>query len=84
MPGKSIYSCRNSVMIPMWRKVAKSGEGGRESPGFEGRSMFYDSSSHTMDAKNRVFVPKRFQQVLGRDPEGNMVAFLTRGLGLAF
>ena len=42
--------------------------------------MFYDSSTHTMDAKNRVFVPKRFQQVLGRDPEGNMVAFLTRGL----
>jgi len=42
--------------------------------------MFYDSSTHTMDAKNRVFVPKRFQQVLGRDAEGNMVAFLTRGL----
>jgi transcriptional regulator MraZ len=42
--------------------------------------MFYDSSTHTMDAKNRVFVPKRFQQALGRDPEGNMVAFLTRGL----
>ena len=41
--------------------------------------MFYDSSTHTMDAKNRVFVPKRFQQVLGRDAEGNMIAFLTRG-----
>lgn len=42
--------------------------------------MFYDASTHTMDAKNRVFVPKRFQQALGRDAEGNMVAFLTRGL----
>ncbi|MCB9914253.1 MAG: division/cell wall cluster transcriptional repressor MraZ [Planctomycetes bacterium] len=42
--------------------------------------MFYDSSTHTLDAKNRVFVPKRFQQALGRDADGNMVAFLTRGL----
>jgi len=43
-------------------------------------AQFFDSSVHTMDSKNRVFVPKRFQQVLGRDPEGNMVAILTRGL----
>jgi MraZ protein len=43
-------------------------------------ALFYDSSAHTMDSKNRVFVPKRFQQVLGRDAEGVMVAFLTRGL----
>lgn len=41
--------------------------------------MFYDSSYHAMDAKGRVFVPKRFQQELGRDAEGNMVAFLTLG-----
>ncbi len=42
--------------------------------------MFFDSSPHTMDAKNRVFVPKRFQKALGRDEDGNVVAFLTRGL----
>ena len=42
--------------------------------------MFFDSSTHSMDAKNRVFVPKRFQQALGRDADGNVVAFLTRGL----
>ena len=41
--------------------------------------MFYDSSRHTVDAKNRVFVPKRFQQALGRDPEGHVIAFLTLG-----
>ena len=39
--------------------------------------MFYDSSRHTVDAKNRVFVPKRFQQALGLDPEGHVIAFLT-------
>ncbi len=43
-------------------------------------ALFYDSSAHTMDSKNRVFIPKRFQQVLGRDSEGTMVAILTRGL----
>lgn len=42
--------------------------------------MFYGDSFHSMDAKHRVFVPKRFQQALGRDAEGNMVAFLTLGL----
>jgi len=41
--------------------------------------MFYDTSSHTIDSKNRVFVPKRFQQALGRDADGNVIAFVTLG-----
>lgn len=41
--------------------------------------MFCDSSYHSLDPKNRVFVPKRFQEELGRDAEGNMVAYLTPG-----
>jgi MraZ protein len=42
--------------------------------------VFFDSSHHTLDAKGRVFVPKRFQQALARDEEGNLTAFLTLGL----
>lgn len=41
--------------------------------------MFSGDSTHTLDPKNRVFVPKRFQDQLGRDPEGQQVAILTRG-----
>jgi MraZ protein len=41
--------------------------------------MFCESSYHTMDAKNRVFVPKRFQQELSRDADGSVVVFLTLG-----
>ena len=41
--------------------------------------MFSGDSIHTLDPKNRVFVPKRFQEQLGRDPEGLQVAVLTRG-----
>jgi MraZ protein len=41
--------------------------------------MFCDTSYHTMDAKHRVFVPKRFQQELSRDADGNVQAFLTLG-----
>ena len=41
---------------------------------------FLDSSSHTLDAKNRVFLPKRFQAVLESDPFGNLGAVVTRGL----
>ena len=41
--------------------------------------MFSGDSTHTLDPKNRVFVPKRFQEHLGRDGEGHQVAVLTRG-----
>lgn len=42
--------------------------------------MFCGDSRHTVDAKNRVFIPKRFQQDLPLDADGNRVAILTRGL----
>lgn len=42
--------------------------------------MFCGDSRHTVDPKSRVFVPKRFQQDLPLDPEGNRNAILTRGL----
>ncbi len=41
--------------------------------------MFSGESIHTLDPKNRVFVPKRFQDVLGRDGQGQRLAILTRG-----
>jgi len=41
--------------------------------------VFSGDSIHTLDPKNRVFVPKRFQELLERDPEGHQVAILTRG-----
>jgi MraZ protein len=42
--------------------------------------MFCGDSHHSVDAKNRVFVPKRFQQDLPLDENGNRFAILTRGL----
>ncbi len=41
--------------------------------------MFFGESSHSLDSKHRVFVPKRFQDALGRDAEGNLTAVLARG-----
>ena len=41
--------------------------------------MFTGESSHTLDVKHRVFVPKRFQDTLGRDEQGRLTAILTRG-----
>ena len=41
--------------------------------------MFSGESVHTLDPKNRVFVPKRFQEALGRDAEGQQMVILTRG-----
>ena len=41
--------------------------------------MFLGESDHTLDAKNRVFVPKRFQEHLDRDEKGSLRAVLTRG-----
>jgi MraZ protein len=42
-------------------------------------TVFDGDSIHTLDPKNRVFVPKRFQDELGREPDGQQVAILTRG-----
>jgi MraZ protein len=42
-------------------------------------AVFTGDSIHTLDPKNRVFVPKRFQEQLGRGPDGLQVAVLTRG-----
>jgi MraZ protein len=42
-------------------------------------AVFTGDSIHTLDPKNRVFVPKRFQDLLGRDQQGQHVAVLTRG-----
>ena len=42
--------------------------------------MFCGDSRHTVDAKHRVFLPKRFQQELSLDAEGNRAAVLTRGM----
>ena len=42
--------------------------------------MFCGDSRHAVDAKHRVFLPKRFQQDLPLDSEGNRSAVLTRGL----
>jgi MraZ protein len=42
-------------------------------------AVFTGDSTHTLDPKNRVFVPKRFQEQLGRNAAGLQVAVLTRG-----
>lgn len=41
--------------------------------------MFFDSSEHPLDAKSRVFLPKRFQSALGRDESGHLEVMLTPG-----
>lgn len=41
--------------------------------------MWLGESTHTLDNKNRVFLPKRFQDGLERSAEGNLSAILTRG-----
>jgi MraZ protein len=41
--------------------------------------VFSGESLHTLDPKNRVFVPKRFQDLLERNEEGQRVVILTRG-----
>jgi MraZ protein len=41
--------------------------------------MWIGESTHTLDAKHRVFLPVRFQTGLGRDAEGNLTAILSRG-----
>lgn len=41
--------------------------------------MFIGNSTHTLDAKHRVFVPKRFQAQLSHNGENHLVAVLARG-----
>ncbi|HED65225.1 MAG TPA: division/cell wall cluster transcriptional repressor MraZ [Planctomycetes bacterium] len=41
--------------------------------------MFSGKSKHGLDDKNRVCIPKRFQNELGRNAEGHMEVILTRG-----
>lgn len=41
--------------------------------------MFYGESTHSLDAKHRVFIPKRFQDALTRDEAGDFSVVLTRG-----
>jgi MraZ protein len=41
--------------------------------------LFFGESSHSLDDKGRVFVPKRFLEELSRGPDGALVAYLTRG-----
>jgi MraZ protein len=40
---------------------------------------FTGESIHKLDAKNRVFVPKRFQSLLSADGNGDTCCVLTRG-----
>jgi len=41
--------------------------------------VFWGESQHTLDAKKRVFVPKRFQKTLVRNEDGHLGVVLTRG-----
>ena len=41
--------------------------------------MLYGEHLHSLDTKNRVVVPKKFQEQLTRDDGGAMVAYLTAG-----
>jgi len=41
--------------------------------------VFFGESNHTLDAKHRVFLPKRFHGALGRDDQGHLSVIVTRG-----
>ncbi|MFT5287971.1 MAG: MraZ protein [Planctomycetota bacterium] len=43
------------------------------------KQSFLGESTHSVDPKHRVFVPKRFQNTLTPDDDGNRVVFLTPG-----
>ena len=46
----------------------------------ESRTPFWlGESSHTLDEKSRVFIPRRFQAGFDRDADGRTVVFVTRG-----
>jgi len=42
-------------------------------------ALFFNSTPHVMDAKKRLFVPKRFQKALTRDEDGALFGVLSRG-----
>src|SRR4051812_31691472 len=66
--------------MPAWGKVVESGHRVASCASRTRESaMFYGESAHSLDAKNRVFVPKRVQDLLTRAAEGNLVAFLSLG-----
>ena len=41
--------------------------------------MFVGESTHTLDSKSRVFVPKRIQDEIPRNEEGERAVVITRG-----
>ncbi len=41
--------------------------------------MFFGQYKHTVDSKNRVIVPARLREAMGRETEG-LVFFITRGM----
>ena len=41
--------------------------------------MFIGTSVHSLDGKNRVFLPKRIQEFLTRNRDGALVVYLTAG-----
>ena len=43
-------------------------------------AIFYGDSFHTVDAKNRVHVPKRFQEALERDGDGDLACYVSLGV----
>lgn len=50
------------------------------SPPEKGTEVYFlGESTHTIDDKFRLIIPKRFHAALQRDSEGNLVAMLTRG-----
>ena len=70
-------------MGPGGAKEQQSGGGSNgpsDAASTSGGFYFCSESRHSVDAKKRVFLPKRFQQGLPLDADGNRVAVLTRGL----
>jgi MraZ protein len=66
--------------MPVWGEVVESGCCGQWlAAGVGDRPMFYGESFHSLDAKGRVFVPKRFQDLLTRTSDGSLSAFLALG-----
>tara|TARA_R110002096_G_scaffold191185_2_gene372597 strand:- start:25307 stop:25891 length:585 start_codon:yes stop_codon:yes gene_type:complete len=59
-----------------WQEHGRDGGQPHGAPSF----LFCGDSRHTVDNKKRVFLPKRFQQGLPLDEEGNRAGVLTRGL----
>lgn len=41
--------------------------------------MFFGEYQHSLDSKNRLVIPKRFQEQLSRSEQGGLVAYLSAG-----